>query len=143
MRDEFDEAALDFARFCLKQTESYLGGQWRHMEVRPDGYNSGPESFSDNRSLQFDDIGQVLPIVAYWCSLNTVTLEISYSSGHYSCRFTAGNPLRDIIETNGSANICHELLSGVSYVAKQMKVVNEPHTSMRWNDFIEGRESKE
>lgn len=143
MPDEFDEVALDFARSCLKQSDSYLTESWRHMEVRPDGYNTGPEAFSDNRSLQYDDVGQVLPLVAYWCRLNTVTLEISYFDEVYFCRFTAGKPAREIVETNGSANLCHELLSGASYLAKQMKEVNEPHITLRWSDFTEGRESTE
>jgi hypothetical protein len=99
-------------------------------------------SFADNRSLQFDDVGQVLPLVAYWCKLNTVTLEISYFDEVYSCRFTDGRPAYQIIETNGSPNLCHELLFGASYLAKQMKVVNEPHTTMRWSDFIEGRKDE-
>jgi hypothetical protein len=140
MPDEFDEAALDFARFCLKQPQSYLSESWRVIEVRPDGYNTGPESFSDNRSLQFDNVGEVLPLLAYWCRLNTIRLEIGYFSEIYSCRFTEGDPVYQIVETTGSANLCHELLAGAAHLARQMKSVEEPHASMRWSDFIAGRD---
>ena len=61
----------------------------------------------------------------------------------YYCRFTQGRPAYHIIETNGSANLCHELLFGAAFLAKEMKVVNEPHTTMSWDDFIEGREKKD
>ena len=135
----FDEAALDFAKFCLLQPESHLTDSCRLLAVRPDGYNTGPEAFADNRSLQCDDIGEVLPIVAYWCRLNTVTLEIHYCDEVYSCRFTQGAPVHQIIETDGSANLCHELLFGASFLAKQMKTVNPPIPTMRWSDFAEGR----
>jgi len=111
--------------------------------VRPDGYNSGPEAFSDNRFLQYDDIGEVLPLVAYWCRLNTVQLEITYFGESYSCRFTDGDPINQIIETSGSASLCHELLFGASFLARKMKIVNPPNTSMKWSDFTEGREKND
>jgi hypothetical protein len=53
----FDEAAADFARLCPLQSESDLTQGHREMAVKPDGYNSGPEAFSDHESLQFDEIG--------------------------------------------------------------------------------------
>jgi hypothetical protein len=137
-----DDAALEFAKVCLLQPESHLTERWREVAIRPDGYNTGPESFSDNRELQYDDIGQVLPLVAYWCRLNTVTLEISYFDEVYSCRFTDGRPAYQIIETDGSANLCHELLYGAAFLAKQMKTVNPPRASMRWSDFVAGRDDK-
>jgi hypothetical protein len=133
--DEFDGAALDFARLCLLQPESHLTDAWRQVAVRPDGYNTGPEAFADNRSLQCDDIGEVLPIVAYWCRLNTVTLEIHYFDEVYSYRFTQGLPAYHIVETDGSANLCHELLFGASFLAEQMKTVNPPNTTVKWSAF--------
>ena len=49
---------------------------------------------------------------------STVELEISYFEGNYSCRFTEGRPPQNIVETDGSADLCHELLFGASYLAK-------------------------
>jgi hypothetical protein len=133
--EEFDEAALDFARLCLLQPESHLTDNWREIAVRPDGYNTGPEAFADMQSLQCDDIGQVLTVVAYWCKLNTVTLEIHYADEIYSCQFIEGAPLNQVVETTGSSNLCHELLFGASFLAKQMKAVQAPKASMKWSDF--------
>jgi hypothetical protein len=135
---EFDEAALDFARLCLLQPESTID-EYREITVKPDGYCSGPEGYTDNQMLQYDDIHQVLSLVAYWCKLNSIKLEIHYFDEVYSCSFIEGDPINQIIETNGSANLCHELLFGASFLAKHMKSVNPPNTSMTWANFIEGR----
>jgi hypothetical protein len=73
--------------------------------------------------------------VAYWCSLNGVLLEIICSSSlQYECRLTEGygdgQNVVQIIETDGSADLCLELLSGAAYLAKHMKLVNAPPRPM-------------
>ena len=78
-------------------------------------------------------------MVAYWCRLNAVTLEINYCDEVYTCRLTQGKPAIQVIETTGSANLCCELLIGASLLAKNMRVVNPPYPSMRWRDFVAGR----
>jgi hypothetical protein len=49
--------------------------------------------------FDFDDIGDVLPIVAYWCRLNT-----RFADESYVCRLIEGSPVNQIFETDGSAN---------------------------------------
>src|SRR5947199_7494183 len=90
MPDELYRAVRDFARYCLNQPESQF------------------------RDLQPDEIGQVLPLVTHWCKRNEVVLEIHYFDEIYSCRFTVGNSLYRMHETEGSTNLCHELLAGAS-----------------------------
>jgi len=134
MADELDRAAIDFARYCLKQPECFIGERAHWLEVRPDGFNTGPESFADCESLDCDDLRLVLPLVAYWCSLNDVLLEIMCASAlNYQCRFTEHGL---IVETTGSADLCHELLAGAAILAEQMKSVNEPHPSMSRSEFM-------
>ncbi len=143
MPDALDSAALDFARYCLKQPDSFIGERLHELQVRPDGFNNGPESFADCESLDCDDLRLVLPLVAHWCSLNSVLLEIICSSSlHYQCRFTEGEPVSQIAETTGSDDLCLELLSGAAYLAERMKSINEPHPSMSRSEFIKYAKKK-
>lgn len=103
MPDEIYRAARDFARYCLNQPEPQLS------------------------RLHPDDIREVLPLVAHWCRLNEVVLEIHCFDEIYSCRFTDGNSLCRMHETEGSTNLCHQLLAGASNLAKCMSAVHQPH----------------
>jgi hypothetical protein len=139
--DALDIAALDFTRYCLKQPDSFIGERFHELQVRPNGFCSGPESFADCESLECDDLRLVLPLVAHWCSLNDVLLEIICSSSlHYECRFTErygdGQNVAQIIETGGSGDLCLQLFSGAAYLAERMKTVNEPQPSMSRSEFI-------
>jgi hypothetical protein len=140
MADALDEAALDFARFCLKQPDSFIGTEPHQLQVRPDGFNIGPESFADCGSLDYEDLRLVLPLVAHWCSLNDIRLEIMCSSSlDYQCRFTEGNPVNQLVETNGSSDLCLELLAGASHLAQCLKSVESPHPSMSRAEFFKGK----
>jgi hypothetical protein len=55
------------------------------------------------------------------------------SALNYQCRFTEHGL---IVETTGSADLCHELLAGAAILAEQMKSVNEPHPSMSRSEFM-------
>jgi hypothetical protein len=140
---EFDMAALNFARVCLCQPASYLADDSRRVFVKPDGYNSGPEAFADREYIDYDDIGDVLPIVAYWCHLNTVELNILFSHESYVCRLIEGNPVNQVFETSRSANVCFELLSACWITAGKMKNVNPPRASMTVSDFRRGQPPEE
>ncbi len=79
---EFDEAALDFAKFCLRQPASHLTDSWRNMAGKPDGYNTGPEAFADKDDLQYDDdIGDVLPIICL--ALRDLAASVNHSGGQF------------------------------------------------------------
>jgi hypothetical protein len=143
MADSLDSAALAFARRCLKQPASFIDENTHELHVRPDGFNTGPESFADCQSLDCNDLRLVLPLITYWCSLNDVLLEIASSgASHYECRFTerdgTGQNVVQIIETSGSADLCLELLAGAGYLAERMKTVNTPRPSMSRSEFIKG-----
>jgi hypothetical protein len=107
------------ARNCLKQPESFIDDDSHCLEVRPDGFNTGPESFADCESLNCEELRLVLPLVAYWCSLNDVLLEIMCTSAlDYECRFTErygeAQNVYQIIEATGWADLCLELLAGAA-----------------------------
>jgi hypothetical protein len=136
---EFDEAALDFARLCLCQSDSYLAKDSDRVFVSPDGYNTGPEAFADREYIDYDDIADVLPTVAYWCSLNTIELKICYFDETYTCTLIEGRPVNQIVETSGSSSLCLELLTGCASIARHMKAINPPRASMKYADFTEGR----
>jgi hypothetical protein len=132
--DRLEAAALDFACLCLLQPDSRVAAPYR-IEVLPDGYNSGPEAFADMSAIHCDDIHNVITIVTYWCSLNEVSLEITYKGQGFQCRFLEGEPLNQMIETNGSTDLCHELLAGAALLATRMKNINAPRPSMKRADF--------
>ena len=131
----FDEAALDFAKLCLLQPESTLAEDEARVYVKPDGYNFGPESFADMSYIEYDDIAFVLPIVTYWCRLNSIELTITFSEESYVCRGIEGSPLRQVAESNGSDNLCFELFVVCTALSKYMKNINPPRPSMRTSDF--------
>jgi hypothetical protein len=95
--DKTGDAALRFARLCLSQPESTLAEERESVEVKPDGYNAGPEAFEVRTCLEYDDVGDVLWIVTYWCCLNTVKLDISYFDGVYTCTLAEGSPVNQIV----------------------------------------------
>jgi hypothetical protein len=145
MTKALDTAALDFAQYCLKQPDSFIDGASRFMHVRPDGFNTGPEAFADCESLDCEDLRLVLPLVAYWCSLNNVTLEITaFNPSQYQCRFTEhyeeAHSVRQIIETTGSADLCCELLSGAAYLAQKMTSVETARPSRSWAQFVKDKQ---
>jgi len=135
--DKTGEAALRFARLCLLQPESTLAEDRGSVEVKPDGYNAGPEAFEDRTSLEYDDVGDVIRIVTYWCRLNTVKLDISYFDEVYTCTLTEGSPVYQIVTSDDSSNLCFCLLDSCAFLASKMKQVNPPHASMLMSDFID------
>ena len=133
---EFDELALRFAQICLQQPESSLAEDRRRIFVRPDGYNFGPESFADLSYIDYDDIAWMLPVVTYWCRLNFVELTIVFSEESYVCRVIEGSP-PNIIESQGSGNLCFELLVVCTTLAEKMKRINPPYPTVRTNNLSE------
>jgi hypothetical protein len=93
--------------------------------------------------IDYNDIGDVLPIVAYWCHLNTVELNILFSDESYVCRLIEGNSVNQVFETSGSVNVCFELLSACSIAAGKMKNINLPRASMTFSAFKRGRPPEE
>ncbi|WP_263353326.1 hypothetical protein [Acidicapsa acidisoli] len=133
--DEFGEAALAFARNCLLQPDSFLGSETFGLSVRPDGYNTGPEMFSDCRDLDYRSLDQVMMVVTHWCQLNNVKLEILFSGESFICQFIEGDPVDQIIETAPTMNLCFALLNGCSTLAQHMKNIIPPRPSRSWSDF--------
>jgi hypothetical protein len=91
--------------------------------VRPDGYGTGPESFSDQRELDYASVDQVLMIVTHWCHLNDVALDIRFSGESFTCTFIEGDPVQQLVETPSSLNLCYLLLLGSSQLARSMKQI--------------------
>jgi hypothetical protein len=133
--DEYHEAALAFGKICLCQPESYLEQDSYRLCVRPNGYGTGPESFSDQRELDYASVDVVLMIVTHWCQLNDVTLEIRFLGESFVCMFIEGDPVQQLVETPSSLNLCYLLLLGSSQLARNMKHIEPPRASMRWSEF--------
>ena len=129
------EAALRFAASCLLQPGSILAKDGWSIEVLPDGYNAGPESFADRGTLEFTDLGDVIRVVTFWCRLNFVKLDISYFDESYTCTFTEGNPVIQVV-SDDSSDLCSCLLSSCAVLASNMKRVNAPTASMRVSDLL-------
>jgi len=140
MADSLADAALDFARYCLKQPESFIETATHTLQVRPDGFDSGPESFADCNSFDYKDRRRVQSLVEYWCSLNDVDLEILRKGPHATYRFISEDSTGDAVETSGSIDFCYGLLSAAAALARRMKSVNPPQPSMSWSEFIKGRD---
>jgi hypothetical protein len=133
--EEYPDAALEFAKVCLLQPESYLEPDSFRVQVRPDGFNSGPEPFCDMTTLAYDSVEEVLMVVTYWCQLNDIALKIEFTGGCFVCTFIEGTPVNQVLETRDHMNLCWLLLEGAVAVAQHMKHIEPPRASMRASDF--------
>ena len=124
MPDEFEQAALDFARYCLKQPDASIH-DWSLRLTRsislPEFTPPGMEDIGCR------DIGDVLPVVTCWCRANNVRFFIKYETndGGFSCRFELEyrpNLTIDPIEMGWGEGdkLCGYLLAGCVAVAKTL-----------------------